>query len=369
MNRESQAHVEQELTVVVPTYNEVENILPLVDSLTKVLDGRQWEVLFVDDDSPDGTSKIIYEIAERNHRVKLIHRMGRRGLSSACIEGMQASSSPYIAVMDADLQHDESLLPKILDTLEGGDTDLVVGSRNLAAGSFGEMKTIRRWLSKLATMVTKLALRVPLSDPMSGYFMLTRELFEKVENKVTGQGFKILLDICVNAPTDIRVKDLPYTMRDRRAGASKLSLLVVFEFISFVVHKYFGRILPLKMVKFFLVGGVGVVVHIVILALTYRMLEVSFTGAQFIATYTAMLSNYVLNNNYTFIEAKLSRAQWWYGLFKFIIVCSVGGLIGIAVGDFLYELSVHWIIAGLATTLIAALWNYSVNSIFTWRTN
>src|ERR687888_182794 len=139
-----------ELSVVVPAYRERDNVMPLLSALERALHGYDWEAIFVVDDAFDGTEELVRERAQQDRRVRCIHRIGRRGLASACIEGMLASSAPYVAVMDADLQHDETLLPKLLAELKAGDADIVLASRYMQGASTGELSERRVRASRLA---------------------------------------------------------------------------------------------------------------------------------------------------------------------------------------------------------------------------
>jgi dolichol-phosphate mannosyltransferase len=224
-----------ELSVVVPTFNERNNVETLVHSLGSVLDGVDWEIIFVDDDSDDQTSSYVRELAAKKANVRCIHRIGRRGLSSACIEGILSSSASNVAVMDADLQHDEKLLPKMLKLLQDDpELHLVVGSRFIEGGSTGSLAEHRVQISKFASWLSRLILKQPLTDSMSGFFMIRRSIFERYVRQLSAKGFKILLDIFSVAGTEINYRELPYDMRSRVAGESKLDSLVVWEYILLI---------------------------------------------------------------------------------------------------------------------------------------
>jgi len=232
-----------ELSVVIPTYNEKDNIRPLLGQMDTALQGIIWEAIFVDDDSPDGTSEFIRQISQSDPRVRCLQRIGRRGLSSACIEGMLASSAPYLAVMDADLQHDATLLRTMIETLRTGMFDLVVGSRYVEGGKVGEWSSQRAMMSRFATGLSRLVVRADLKDPMSGYFMLKRSFFHQVVRRLSGRGFKILLDICASCSPEIRFKELPFQFGQRLSGESKLNQAVIFEHVMLIIDKLFGRFL------------------------------------------------------------------------------------------------------------------------------
>src|SRR3979411_1260982 len=211
-----------QLSVIVPTFNERDNVTTLFRRLETALTGVAWEVIFVDDNSPDGTWDVVRGLAREDSRVRCIRRVGRRGLSGACIEGILASSAPCAAVIDADLQHDETQLPKMLALLQGGEADLVVGSRYVEGDSADSFNKQRAGASVLATEVAKRVLRVKIADPMSGFFMIRRDRFEQLAPQLSTQGFKILLDVVATAHGDLRIKEIPFTFGSRLHGASKL---------------------------------------------------------------------------------------------------------------------------------------------------
>ena len=360
-------HAQQpELTVVVPTYNEVNNVGILLEKISTVLEGENWEIIFVDDDSPDGTSQRVRDLGKNNPRVRLIHRIGRIGLSSACIEGLLASTAPYAAIIDADLQHDERLLKNMLVRMREGALDLIVASRNKAEGSFGEMPAARVKISQFATQLTNWVIKVPLSDPMSGNFMVTRKLIDDVTPRLYGQGFKLLLDFIANSQQPLNIEELPYQMRARHKGESKLGLQVVVEYLLFLASNMFNRVIPYRFLKFCLIGTTGVAVHMFVLWIFHRIFNIDFLSSQVIAVYTAMTSNYFLNNRFTFSDNTRKGKYLWTGLASFVLICSAGAFIGVVLGEFLHSNSVTWWGAGIATTIAAAVWNFSVSSIFTW---
>ena len=214
---EAQEHASAEgpeLTVVIPTLNERDNIGPLVELVDAVLDTVGWEVIFVDDDSPDGTADWIREISRRDRRVRCLQRIGRRGLATACIEGALATSAPYIAIMDADMQHDEKLLPQMLAILKSEPVDLVIGSRHVASGGIGEWDAGRAKISAVAARLSRIICKAEIADPMSGFFMLRREVLEAALRRLSGHGFNILLDILASSPRPLRFRELPYEYRN-----------------------------------------------------------------------------------------------------------------------------------------------------------
>jgi dolichol-phosphate mannosyltransferase len=356
-----------ELTVVVPSFNERPNVPLMLEKLQRALGSIEWEVIYVDDNSPDGTSSAVREFARYDRRVRVIERIGRRGLSSACIEGMMASAAPYIAVIDADLQHDESVLPQMLRRIESEGVDVVVASRKIEGGSMGEFASKRVKLSNLGTSISKLVLHCEVSDPMSGFFMVEARFLRAVVPHLTGSGFKILLDLLASSPTPPRVAEVPYTFSNRQFGESKLDLNVELEYLFLVVDKMVGRVLPTRFALFLLVGAFGVVLNLSILGVLYLNHIRGFAQSQAIATVITMTFNFLLNNVVTFRDRRLRGKRLAIGLIKFYAACSLGAVINLAFAMMLVREGVEWYIAGAVGTAISSVWNYSVNTVLTWR--
>lgn len=357
---------ELELSIIVPTFNERDNVVALLDRLHAALAGVVFEVVFVDDDSPDGTADVIRQLARHAPRVRVIQRIGRRGLASAGLEGMLSSSAPYMAMMDADLQHDESALPIMLQKIRTGSYDLVVGSRNIEGGGMGAFARERVALSQLGRRISKLISRHELSDPMSGYFMLTREFFDQVMRRTTGVGFKILLDLVASSPHPIRIAEVPYIFRTRQHGKSKLDINVAVEYLYLVSDKLVGAWLPIRFVVFCLVGLAGVAVHLGVLWLLYRRLGLSFSAALTVAIIVAMVGNFALNNVLTYRDRRRRGMRLVTGLLLFCAACSVGSLSNYAVAKFLVASNIGWPIASLCGLAIASVWNFGATGIVIW---
>lgn len=357
----------KELSVVIPTFNEVENIEPCVESISRQLEGINWEIIFVDDDSDDGTSSLARDIAQRDDRIRCLQRLGRRGLSSACVEGVLSSSSPYICIMDADLQHDETIIPEMYKALKQEGLDLVIGSRYVSQGSTGKLSPRRVWISKAATFAGGLLLKHPVRDPMSGFFMFSRTYFERIMHNLSIKGFKILLDMLVSSTGELKYREIPYTMRARSRGESKLGSQVVWEFFTLFADKLLGRLLPVRFISFITVGFSGLFVHLFVLWSLYQLLGTNFVPAQGIATLVAMTSNYILNNHITYRDRKLKGKKFVYGLFSFYLACSLGAIINVAFAAWLFDLTYAWWLAGFLGAMAGAVWNYAVTAIFTWR--
>jgi dolichol-phosphate mannosyltransferase len=355
-----------DLSIIVPSFNERENIAPLLDKLERALAGVEWEVIYVDDDSPDGTAAKVRQLAGANRRVRCLQRIGRRGLSTAVIEGMLSSSAPYLAVIDADMQHDETLLPRMLNALKAEPLDVVVGSRHVAGGSVGDWDTRRVAVSRVATRLARLVIPADLSDPMSGFFMLTRTAFEGAVRRLSGQGFKILLDLFASTPTPYRFKELPYIFGQRVHGESKLDSFAVWEYLLLLLDKLVLRgLLPVRFAVFAAVGGTGVLVHLA--SLRAALFFLGFPLSQAIATVIAMTSNFVLNNLLTYRDARLRGRRFVRGLISFYLVCAVGAVANVGVASAVFERHYAWWLSGLAGAVVGVVWNYAVSSVFTWR--
>jgi dolichol-phosphate mannosyltransferase len=353
-----------ELSVVIPAYRERENIPALLAVLEQALAAIDWEAIIVVDDAFDGTEEVVRERAQNDHRVRCIHRIGRRGLASACIEGMLASSAPYLAVMDADLQHDERLIPQLLNAAKSDGVDVVVASRYMEGGSTGELVAERVRISRLAGALSRMLCK-GLTDPMSGFFVLRRAFLERVVRRLYGRGFKILLDMIAAARGEVRLVELPYRMRSRVHGESKLGLRVIAEFFMLLLYHLTGRLLPARFFLFAAVGVTGLAVQLAVLWLLFAVSE-NFLFSQAAATWAAMTSNFFLNNAFTYGDQRLRGARIWRGVLSFYAACGIGAFINIAIGEWLFEKAVPYWAAGLAGALVAAFWNFFTTTSFTW---
>ena len=356
-----------ELAVVVPTYSEVDNVDEVIRRVGDALEGVEWELIFVDDDSPDGTAARVLETARRDRRVRLLQRIGRRGLSSACIEGMLATAAPYVAVIDADLQHDERLLPEMLRSLKTEDLDIVVGSRYAPGGGVGEWDRRRQWMSRFASRLGQLLIRADLADPMSGFFMLRADVLGSGARSLSAVGFKILLDIFASAPRPLRFKELPYEFRQRTAGESKLDHAVLWEYLLMLLQKALGPAIPVRFIAFSLIGGSGVVVHMAVLWTLYRGLGVDFVTGQAAAALVAMTTNFFLNNLLTYRDMRLRGRRLVWGWVSFVLACSVGAIANVGIATYLFRADSYWVLSALAGIVVGAVWNYAVTAVYTWR--
>jgi dolichol-phosphate mannosyltransferase len=362
-----QSAVAPQLSIIVPTFNERDNVTTLFRRLEATLAGIPWEVIFVDDNSPDGTCEVVRGLARADTRVRCVRRIGRRGLSGACIEGILASSAPCAAVIDADLQHDETQLPKMLALLQDGKFDLVVGSRYIEGGSADSFDKQRAGASQLATEVAKRVLRVKIADPMSGFFMIRRDRFEQLAPQLSTQGFKILLDIVATARGELRVKEIPFTFGSRLHGESKLDSMVALDFLGLVLAKLTHDVVSLRFLLFAMVGSIGLLVHLTTLFVALEFFNAPFAEAQTAGALVAMTSNFILNNFLTYRDQRLKGLGILRGLLLFYLVCSVGLLANVGVAFSVYDQEPIWWLAGAAGALMGVVWNYAMSGLFVWR--
>lgn len=356
-----------DLAIVLPTYNERENIVEVIAAIEEALQGLRWELIVVDDDSPDGTADIVRGYARRNDRIRLLHRVGRRGLSSACIEGIMATSANYVAVMDADMQHDETILPKMLTQLLEQSLDIVVGTRNAQGGSMGQFCSKRIWLSKLGQRIGYAVCHCKLSDPMSGFFLLRRSFFLEVVHHLQGNGFKILVDILSSSVRPVCLGEVGYCFRNRKHGDSKLDVNTAVEYLFLIIGKLTGGFVPVRFVIFSLVGAIGLATHLICLALLLYAFHLHFFVAQAMATFVAMTENFFVNNLITYRDKSLRGLRLLSGLASFWLACSFGAWANVIFARSLLQSGVPWYLSGIAGIILSSVWNYSISQLFTWQ--
>ena len=357
-----------DLAVILPTLNERGNLIPLVERIEHALGPEGWEVLIVDDDSKDGTADEGRALALKDRRVRVIQRIGRRGLASAAIEGFCATAAPYVAVMDADHQHDPALLPQMLAALKQDEAQVCVASRFApGASTLDWAEPDRERLSGTANRIARALTGVELTDPMSGYFMLPTQTARALAPRLSGIGFKIMLDLLATADAPMTVKEFPLNFAARREGASKLDRAILFDFLAGLYDKTLGRIIPTRFALFGTVGALGVLVHMAVLGVLLFMLEEAFTASQAIAVLSTMTFNFWLNNWLTYRDKRLkgwgAMLRGWAG---FCLTCAVGGFANVAVATLLEGRGVFWALAALAGILIGSVWNYALSSRFVW---
>ncbi len=358
-----------ELAVVIPTFNEIGNVEELLKRLDAVLAGIQWEAIFVDDDSRDGTAARLQAMALTNPRVRCLRRIGRRGLSSACVEGMLATGAAFIAVMDADLQHDEAVLPQMLRALRDEPFDLAVGTRYMEGGGVSEWDASRQKISSVATTLSQRVLGLTLKDPMSGFFMIRRTAFEGAVYGLSSIGFKILVDLVASSKTPLRVKELPYQFRNRFAGDSKLDNRVAWDYLMLLADKTIGRYVPARLVSFAAIGSAGVLVHLAVLRTALAVMGNDFVASQTVAVMVAMVGNFFLNNALTYRDQQLRGWGVLPGLVKFMAACAIGALANVGVAAYIHGVNggyTNWFLSALAGILVGTVWNYGATAWLVW---
>jgi dolichol-phosphate mannosyltransferase len=355
-----------ELSVIIPTLNEAGNVEPLLERIGIALAGIEWEAIFVDDGSSDGTAELLTAIAQYDRRVRLIRRIGRRGLSSAVVEGALASTTPVVAVIDADLQHDERILPDLYRAIADAGHELAIGTRYSSSGSTGEWDQNRLKISQLATALASPIMKTRLSDPMSGFFAVRRDVLLEAAPGLSNVGYKILLDLVASSPRQLKLAEIGYTFGTRQSGESKLDEMVALEYIELLLDKTVGRFVPVKLVQFGAIGMLGVGVHLALLFSTLNVLGADFAAAQASAVVGAMTFNFALNNRFTYRDRQLKGLSWFRGLLSFYAVCALGAVANVGIGSLVYEQYHGWWIAGIAGAIVGSVWNYVASSWLTW---
>ncbi|MCF2514526.1 glycosyltransferase family 2 protein [Sphingomonas sp. G124] len=355
-----------QLSVVIPTLNEAGNVKPLLEKLGIALAGIEWEAIFVDDGSTDGTPELLTGIAQSDRRVRMVRRIGRRGLSSAVVEGALASTTPIVAVIDADLQHDERILPDLFRAISDQGHELAIGTRYAGNGSTGEWAESRLKISRFATALAGPIMKTRLSDPMSGFFAVRRDVLLEAAPRLSNVGYKILLDLVASMPRPLKVAEVGYTFGTRQHGASKLDEMVALEYVELLLDKTVGRFVPVKLVQFGAVGMLGVGVHLLLLDLALNALGLAFAWSQAAAVVGAMTFNFALNNRFTYRDRQLKGFAWIGGLLSFYLVCSLGAVANVGIGSLVYDQFHGWWIAGIAGAIVGSVWNYVASGWLTW---
>jgi len=353
------------LSIIAPAYNERLNMAPLVGAIAAAMGNTRWELIVVDDDSPDRTADVVDELARQGFPVRCVRRVGRRGLASAVVEGALASNAPYLAVIDADMQHDERILPRMLALLEDSDIDLVIGSRHVEGGSVGDWAQDRQAMSRFATLCARMLIGSKITDPMSGFFAVRRDVFHACIYDLSQQGYKILLDILTSSPRPLKVDEVAYVFRNRQEGESKLDIMVLAEFLFLLIEKLTKGLIPPRFVMFSLVGGIGLAFHLMVLEIA-SALGSSFEAAQITATICAMSLNFLMNNAVTYRPQRLRGMRMLSGYLVFCLVCSVGAIANIGVASLVLNGSGSWPIAGAAGALMSLVFNFGAASQLVW---
>lgn len=359
--------VSPEIAIVAPTFNERDNVIALKNLIADALKGRSWELIFVDDDSTDGTFDVVAAESRRDPRVRIIRRVGRRGLATAVVEGILSTTAPMVAVIDADMQHDERVIPDMIARMKQDNVDLVIGSRHVNGGGVGDWDSKRQTISRIATNIARLVVKTELTDPMSGFFLIRRNAFDNAVRNLSGQGYKILLDIVASAKPPLKIAEVPYTFRNRKHGDSKLDSAVTWEYLMLVADKLIGRFIPIRFLMFMAVGGAGVVVHMSVLAAMFELGHQGFAVSQGVAAAVAMTFNFFVNNFLTYRDKRRKGWGMLTGLLSFYAVCSIGAVANVGIAGYLFSENYAWWLSGIAGILVGAVWNYAASSLYTWK--
>jgi len=371
-----------DLSVIIPTYNESTNVGPLTAAVKTVLtrhygeDG--WELIFVDDNSPDGTSATARDLAKSDRRIRIMQRVGRRGLASAVMDGMMTAAGDICVVMDGDMQHDPETLLDLIAPIKNGEADITAV---LDGGNAEGLSSETRRNASLGTIkiVNKL-FRLNMTDPLTGYFAISRETALTLAPKLSQYGFKILMDLIVSAPKSIRVKEIPFTFLERHSGESKLDNRVIFDFFLFLIEKTLGRFVSLspRFISFALIGGLGVFLHLGVMGIIFGAHHLStggaeipaltFTIAQFSGAIIAMFFNYFLNNILTYSDKRLKGAAFIKGFVMFALLCGIGLAANVGVASAINSrYATLWALSAMGGILVGTVWNYAATRQYVWK--
>ncbi|MDV6237133.1 glycosyltransferase family 2 protein [Leptospira ellisii] len=375
------------ISIILPTYNEKENLPILLPRIESSLKGYSFEIIVVDDNSPDRTWEIAERLKEKHPEMRVLRRMDAKGLSSAVIAGMGSAKGNVFLVMDADLQHDERILPRLIDEIVSGRSDISIGTRYTNGGSTSDWSAIRRFFSVTATRLAKLFLPLPVSDPMSGFFAISRAQFEGTLEKINPRGFKILLEFLSRPSVAPRVSEVPFTFQSRRFGQTKLDGSVIRNYLVAVLDIRFGKRISPTFLLYSLVGSFGVLVNLTGLLIgeffefpeletPFRFLNPFHTSVLF-GIEISILSNFAFNNYLTFYEKRYSGFKLTQGLILFHLVSLLGLFIQVSGFQFLYhkiflsELKFSGILIKLICDSFAIsaamITNYFLNLNVTWK--
>jgi len=356
----------------VPTYNEKENLDELVRRVQQACSsaGLSAELVIVDDNSPDGTGARAEEIA-KSENLKVVHRSGKLGLSSAVLEGFKAASGSILVVMDADLSHPPEKIPEMVSKIESGEADVVVGSRYVRGGSVENWPFTRRIISKGATLLARWLTKV--KDPMSGFFALKRSVIDGVP--LDPVGYKIGLEILVKGKY-AKVAEVPIHFADRKAGKSKLGGGEYLRYIDHVIMLYEYRKPWLsRYIKFSAIGGLGAVINTAVLWTANEIFFVYYLWASVLAFSVAVTSNYFMNRKWTYRSKGSMPKQYSqflavsaFGLVLNLIILK--GIVDVAMPALDFgkdKASLYLVVANLITIFIVSIFNFFVNSLWTFR--
>ena len=359
------------ISIVIPTFNEVENIVPLLKKLTLILNDFEYEIVVVDDDSPDGTSDEVNKYMKKNKRIKLITRIGRSGLSSAIKEGLIFAQGKYLLVLDGDGQHHPSFILNMLEEMQRSKYDIVIGSRFLNNSKLEGLSNERSLGSKIANKMSRISLHKnysKLTDYLSGCFCVEKEMTKKYIRKIEINGFKFLYELLSLSKGKLAVHEVPLIFKQRRFGNSKLDIAIVWDFLISIIHNLTLRLLPRRAISFGMVGISGVFVQLFITSFLVEIFLIDFYNALPFAVISAATSNFLINNQLTFRSDRLRNLGLVVGLLKFLIVASLPVIANVGITTAIYKyISADTFIAQIAGIAIVYAWNYLASSSFVWK--
>ena len=359
------------ISIVIPTFNEAENIIPLLKNLTLLVSHFEYEIIVVDDDSPDGTSDEVSKYMKSNKRIKLITRIGRSGLSSAIKEGLIFAQGKYLLVLDGDGQHHPSFVLDMLEQIRKSKSDIVIGSRFLNNSRLEGLSNKRSLGSKIANKLARISLHKnfsKLTDYLSGCFCLEKEMTKKYIRKIEINGFKFLYELLSLSKGKLAVHEVPLIFKQRRFGNSKLDIAIVWDFLISIIHNLTLRLLPRRAISFGMVGISGVFVQLFITSFLVEIFLIDFYNALPFAVISAATSNFLINNQLTFRSDRLRNLGLVVGLLKFLIVASLPVIANVGITTAIYKyISADTFISQIAGIAIVYAWNYLASSSFVWK--
>jgi len=359
----------QTLSVVLPCYNEIKNIDYLIEKFQLAdIDSIIAKIIFVDDDSPDGTAEYLKKVSSNKFDVVCLHRIHRHGLSSAVVEGTLLASTPYVAVMDADGQHDPGDLISMYQLMQKNHIDFIIGSRFLENAVIEKHIGFRSTLTHIGNLIANKILNRKLTDPLTGFFIFDRNMMMESIRNIRPSGFKILLDFLYQLRNKkISIDEYPINFKVRNEGESKLDSRALIEFADQIFGFLTNGLLPEKMFSFILVGSIGLLLHLTLLYIFLFPIQISFYTAQIFATFISMISNFTLNNELTFRRNKLRGINWIKGLITFILICSIGAFANVGVAGFLFNEGKTWWISAVTGIIIGTVFNFSLSKYLVWK--
>ena len=357
------------ISILIPTYNEALNIKILIDRISHCLKKIDWEIIFVDDNSPDKTSEKIEYFTKTQSNIKVVNRLNERGLAGAVITGLKYCKFQNIIVMDADLQHDPIYIPKLIKRIEKDDATIVIASRYFQSSTIEDFHFMRKIVSKLTIKIFNMFSYKKLTDPMSGFFIIKKDFFINLSKQLSKDGYKILADIILNGPKTITVSEISLGFKKRNAGQSKMNLRVLWDFLLIIAYCVLKNYVPRKYLSYIFVGCLGLLTHLIFLYVFYKLLLINFLLSHILATFIAILINFTLNNVLTFYSKNLIGFRWLIGLVNYNIFCSYGLFISYSITKVLSDLNCYWFLAGIIGTFTASIWNFSISKFLVWKDN